>query len=141
MSMTSDTRTLILGTAAWPFGALEAPFIEPELEHVASAFDRVLVVPQVRVGERRETSARLQVKEVLLSSRKSGRLRAALHDVMRAGRSPLALREAIARGVTFHSNRAARRCIYHAARAFEVSSALEALLRYLEPRNTLVYSF
>ena len=46
-------KTVVLITSSYPYGAVtERTFVEPEIEALAERFDRVVVMPMIRKGER-----------------------------------------------------------------------------------------
>ena len=51
-------KTVVLITSSYPYGAVtERTFVEPEIAALAERFERVIVLPLVRKGERFDTSA------------------------------------------------------------------------------------
>jgi glycosyltransferase involved in cell wall biosynthesis len=73
--------TLVLLTGSFPFGA-EHTFLDPELPHLMRRFDRLLVVPGARNGERGPLPPSVELEEGLASS---------LEAAASAGRRTLAL--------------------------------------------------
>jgi glycosyltransferase involved in cell wall biosynthesis len=90
------TLVLVTGTYPYPAGA-EQTFLDPELPHLRRSFDRVILIPAARGGERRTIPASVELEEGLASrletAASAGRL-----DLARAAlASGLPMAEALAR--------------------------------------------
>jgi colanic acid/amylovoran biosynthesis glycosyltransferase len=79
--------TLLLFTQSYPYDvALEDTFLEPELPHLRDAFDRVLVIPSLRVGKRARLPDGIEVDEDL-----------AVFLTVHSGRAELSVRASFSR--------------------------------------------
>jgi len=134
--------TLVLFTGSYPFDSLsEQPFLDPEIPHLVRTFDRVVVVPAGRGGNRSALPHQVEVDETLaeLNSRSPDRFR----NILAAVGSPFFAREVAARFFRLASPAAARRLLVFAAQANRVAGWFPEFIRRrrLESRPTIFYTY
>ena len=64
MCQAGSPVTLVLFTASYPYDvAIEQTFLDPEIEYLASNFDRVIIVPETLGGKKHAVPAGVEVEE------------------------------------------------------------------------------
>jgi len=134
--------TLVLFTGSYPFHfASEDSFLDPEIPHLVRTFDRVVIVPAARGGDRSSLPREVEVDETLaeLNATSVGRFR----NILAAASSPLFARELATRLLRIASPTAARRLLVFAAQASRVARWFPEFIRRrrLESRPTIFYTY
>lgn len=120
--------SLVIFTHSYPYHrAAEQTFLDPEVDHLARAFDRVIVVPATRGGSRGPLPPRVEVDETLagMGAVAGGRFGRMATTIL----SPLSLRELQPGHFPWGSLVAARRLVAFVTQAHQVARWLPSFIR------------
>jgi len=136
------TLVLLTGTYPYPAGA-EQTFLDPELPHLLRCFERVVVVPAARGGERGPMPASAELDEGLASSLKAALSAGRRRLVLAALGTGLPMAEAVARPRVALRYGELRRLVGFAAGARRSSAwlAQQVRARGIDCRRTVFYTY
>jgi colanic acid/amylovoran biosynthesis glycosyltransferase len=135
---------LILGTSTWPFdGAREESFLAPEIEHTAQRFDRVVVMPQRKLGARRPLLKGVEIDLSLADRATGGGLRSLVEGVAAVIREPLLVNEVVQTTMDFPSTLAQRLVLNMAAASMRARRAISSVVARsgVLPADAVAYSY
>jgi glycosyltransferase involved in cell wall biosynthesis len=133
---------LILITETWPWaGAVEDPFIEPEVPHLLSRFEHFSVMPMRRIGERRDVPSGVHLDLRLAKNLQTILGLTDLHASAGSRNGLLLAAEIIHQVREYRSLRLLRRMAAFAYQATRVSSTIVSHVRERPDARLTIYSY
>jgi colanic acid/amylovoran biosynthesis glycosyltransferase len=145
--MKGENRTIILFTSTYPYSAVAESFLDPEMTHLASTFENVILVPRNYPSDReflhREFPENVNVDTSYLEKYGRGKWSVKIGSILRALMSFHLYGELIERPVAIRFA-SLKRLIWQLSEAFQVRDWVKGFMDRKdspEPSQTILYTY